>query len=78
MAKKKWNDLTPAQKACIVAGSAVDAGLRVWAGSDLASRPATEVIGPKWLWGTGLSVFNSMGILPVAYLLVGRKRPRPA
>ncbi|MFC0313959.1 DUF5652 family protein [Gordonia phosphorivorans] len=73
MAKKKWSDLSRGQKGVAVAVSAVDAGLRVWAGQDLASRSAADVNGPKWAWATGLSLVNSMGILPVIYLLRGRK-----
>lgn len=74
MAKKKWNDLSDGQKAAIIAVTAVDAGLRVWAGRDLATREKGEVNGPKWLWAAGLSMVNSMGVLPVVYLLRGSKR----
>lgn len=73
MAKKKWNELTTRQKSLIIGGSALDAALRVWAGRDLASRRASEVNGPKWLWGVGLSAVNSAGILPVIYLVKGRR-----
>ncbi|QRY61548.1 hypothetical protein JVX90_14130 [Gordonia sp. PDNC005] len=73
MAKKKWNDLTNRQKSLIIGGSALDAALRVWAGRDLASRSAAEVNGPKWLWGVGLSAVNSAGVLPVVYLVKGRR-----
>ncbi|MFT3661332.1 MAG: hypothetical protein QM809_08000 [Gordonia sp. (in: high G+C Gram-positive bacteria)] len=74
MAKQKWNDLSGGQKGAIIAAAAVDAGLRVWAGRDLATRPKDEVNGPKWLWGTGLSLVNSMGLLPGLYLVFGRRR----
>lgn len=73
MAKKNWNDLTTAQRGAVIGVTAVDAGLRLWAGSDLATRTPDEVRGPKWLWGLGLSVVNSMGVLPVVYLLAGRR-----
>ncbi|GEE04055.1 hypothetical protein nbrc107696_45010 [Gordonia spumicola] len=73
MAKKKWNQLTPGQKGVIIGTAAVDAALRVWAGSDLASRRPDEVNGPKWLWGAGLSLVNTAGVLPVLYLVKGRR-----
>ena len=38
MAKKKWKDLSNQQKGVVVATTAVDMGLRTWAGRDLASR----------------------------------------
>ncbi len=74
MAKKKWNDLTSTQRGAIIGAAAVDAGMRLWAGRDLATRAKDEVRGPKWLWGLGLSLVNSMGVLPAIYLLAGRRR----
>ncbi|GAC56428.1 hypothetical protein GOHSU_06_00400 [Gordonia hirsuta DSM 44140 = NBRC 16056] len=78
MLKTAWNQLTTGQKSAIIAVTAVDAGLRAWAGRDLAGRPAEQVAGPKWLWTLGLSVVNSVGVLPVIYLLRGRRRPTDA
>ncbi|MFM9379073.1 hypothetical protein [Gordonia sp. VNK21] len=74
MARTKWNDLTDQQKAAIIAAAAVDGGLRLWAGRDLAARNRHEVNGPKWLWAAGLSTINSLGVLPALYLLLGRRR----
>ncbi|NMO00128.1 hypothetical protein HH308_02735 [Gordonia sp. TBRC 11910] len=74
MARKSWKDLSPTARGSIVAAAAVDAGLRAWAGADLASRRGEEVNGPKWLWGTGLALVNSAGVLPVVYLVVGRRK----
>ncbi|MFZ2512481.1 MAG: hypothetical protein WAW85_15490 [Gordonia sp. (in: high G+C Gram-positive bacteria)] len=74
MAKKKWNDMSDGAKVALVSVAAADAGLRVWAGRDLAGRANDDVNGPKWLWAAGLSVISSMGALPALYLLVGRKR----
>ncbi|MFT3716994.1 MAG: DUF5652 family protein [Gordonia sp. (in: high G+C Gram-positive bacteria)] len=73
MAKKKWQDLSDRQKALIAGGAALDAGLRLYAGRDLATRERDEVRGPKWLWGVGLAVVNSVGVLPAIYLLLGRR-----
>ena len=74
MAKKKWKDLSNQQKGVVVATTAVDMGLHTWAGRDLASRTQEEINGPKWAWGLGLGVVNSVGILPAVYLIWGRKR----
>ncbi|BBX34762.1 hypothetical protein MMAG44476_31862 [Mycolicibacterium mageritense DSM 44476 = CIP 104973] len=73
MAKNRWNDLSPTAKATIVGLAAVDAGLRAWALRDLAGRDADQVNGPKWLWGSALGVLSTSGVLPAAYLVVGRK-----
>lgn len=72
MAKKKWNELSTGAKVSVVGVAMIDAGLRVWAVQDLASRPKSQVKGPKWAWGLGLSVLSTSGVLPAAYLLVGR------
>ncbi|MGV0815936.1 hypothetical protein ABQF34_28635 [Mycolicibacterium boenickei] len=74
VAKKRWNDLSPNAKAAVIAVTAVDAGLRAWALRDLAARDAGRVNGPKWLWGSALGLLTTSGVLPVAYLVVGRKR----
>ncbi|TPW91842.1 hypothetical protein FKW78_25860 [Mycolicibacterium fortuitum] len=53
--------------------AAVDAGLRAWALRDLAGRDASRINGPKWLWGSALGMLTTSGVLPVAYLVVGRR-----
>lgn len=73
MAKKRWNDLSPRAKTTVIAVAAVDAGLRAWALRDLAGRDASRINGPKWLWGTALGVLSSSGVVPVVYLVAGRK-----
>ena len=52
----------------------VDAGLRAWALIDLKNRPVDEVNGPKAAWALALTVVNSAGLLPAAYLVLGRRR----
>lgn len=74
-AKTKWKDMSGGAKAAVISVAAFDAGMRLWAGRDLAERKKDQVNGPKWLWGAGMSVISSMGVLPAIYLLVGRKRP---
>ncbi|MGB3697080.1 MAG: DUF5652 family protein [Gordonia sp. (in: high G+C Gram-positive bacteria)] len=73
MKKKKWTDLPPAARAGIIAVAAADAGLRVWALSDLRSRAKSDVRGPKAVWSVALSTVNTAGVLPAAYLLRGRR-----
>ena len=73
MAKKRWKDLSPNAKAAVIAVAAIDAGLRAWALRDLAGRDASRINGPKWLWGSALGVLSISGVVPVAYLVAGRK-----
>jgi hypothetical protein len=41
---------------------------------DLRRRPAAEVHGSKRAWATAIVLVNSVGAVPVAYFLFGRRR----
>jgi hypothetical protein len=69
----RWNDLTPAQRGVVVAGTAVEVVLTTVALVDLARRPGDQVRGPKLAW---LAVCAVQPVGPIAYLVVGR-RPSP-
>lgn len=71
MTRKRWSDLSPAARAGIVAGAAVELAVTSVALRDLLRRPADEVRGPKVLWGIALFV---QPIGSPLYLLVGRRR----
>ena len=71
---RRWRDLSPARRAAVLSVAAVDLGLRTWALVDLRRRPAENVKGPKAAWAAGLSVVSSAGLLPLAYLVFGRRR----
>lgn len=74
MARKRWSDLTDAQKTAILVAASVQISLAATAWVDLARRPAELVRGPKAAWAAAIAV-NFVG--PVAYFTVGRIR-RPA
>ena len=73
-ARQKWDELSPARKRVMITLGIADAGLRAWALVDLKNRPAEEVNGPKGVWALALTVVSSAGLLPAAYLLLGRRR----
>lgn len=68
--KRSWEDLTPRQRAAIVAGGAVEVVITAVALVDLARRPKRLVRGRKRWWLTGLAV-QPFG--PIAYLAFGRR-----
>ena len=70
MAKKSWADLSPTQKKVIVVTGMIEAAATTWCLRDLASRPSSQVRGPKLLWGPAMSV-QPFG--PIAYVLWGRR-----
>ncbi|GAA4413932.1 hypothetical protein GCM10023168_37130 [Fodinibacter luteus] len=74
MRSARWNEMSPTTRAVVVTAGVVDAGLRAWALADLRNRPAEQVLGPKAVWGLALTVVSSAGVLPAAYLLLGRRR----
>lgn len=49
--------------------------LKIAALVDLVRRPAEQVRGRKWVWAVAVVVVNSVGAVPLAYFLRGR-RPR--
>ena len=71
-----WRTLSAGQRATVVTVGALDASLRIAALVDLARRPAGQVRGPKWRWAVSLGVVNSLGVLPLAYLIRGRRPDR--
>jgi hypothetical protein len=75
MQPKQWQDLTDRQKRGIVLLGALQITLLAAALIDIRRRPADAINGSKRLWR---AVVFINGIGPIAYFVVGRKRPAPA
>lgn len=71
MARKRWSDLTDAEKTAILIAASVQLSLAATAWIDLARRPRELVRGPKPLWAAAIAV-NFVG--PISYFAVGRRR----
>lgn len=69
--KRRFKDLSPAQRAGVLALGSVQLALLATALVDLSRRPADEVRGKKAAWFPALFI-NFFG--PLAYLKFGRKR----
>lgn len=74
MARRRWSDLSERSRRLILLGGTVEGGLKIAALVDLRRRPASEIRGPKPAWAVALVLVNSVGALPLAYFLVGRRR----
>ena len=74
MARRRWNELTDAEKTAILVAASVQISLAATAWIDLARRPAAQVRGPKPLWAVAIAV-NFVG--PISYFAVGRRPARP-
>jgi hypothetical protein len=70
--KKRWRDLSPAQRAITTLVTTIQLALLVAALTDIRRRPATGIKGGKRLW-TALAFVDGVG--PIAYFAFGRKRP---
>jgi hypothetical protein len=68
--KKRWSDLTPTQRALILALASVELAFTATALVDLARRPASQIRGPKPLWLLGCFV---QPVGPLAYLMLRRR-----
>ena len=68
-----WRELTPRQRRAMIIRGGLQLGLLSAALTDLRSRPASKIRGPKALWVI-VSFVNYLGIGPVAYFLFGRRR----
>jgi len=70
MQRKRWADLSAAQKIGIMIGATIQLGLLVAGLWDLAHRTAEEVRGDRRFWA-GFMFVNWIG--PIAYFAYGRK-----
>jgi hypothetical protein len=70
---KNWRDLSTREKTPLVLRGIVQFALLAAALVDIHRRPAEEINGSKWLW-SAVALVNFMGIGPIVYFLLGRKR----
>jgi hypothetical protein len=75
-ASRQWSDLSERTRRLLTLTAVAEGVLKVAALIDLKRRPASQVRGPKWVWATVVTVVSSAGILPIAYFVFGRRRPR--
>jgi hypothetical protein len=76
MPKRRWSELSERTRRLIILGAAFEGVLKVLALIDLKRRPAAEIRGSKAKWAAAVVLVNSVGTLPIAYFLCGR-RARP-
>jgi hypothetical protein len=74
MAGKKWRDLSPGTRRFLAIAGAVEGVLKIAALADLVRRPAHEIRGSKPRWAAAIVVVNSLGAVPIAYFVRGRRQ----
>jgi hypothetical protein len=80
MARKQWRDLSQRTRRLLVAAAVAEGVLKVLALVDIKRRPPSQIRGPKWIWAAVVAVVGSAGVVPLSYLVVGRRQldRRPA
>jgi hypothetical protein len=74
VARKRWSDLDERARRLIIVGGGFEGLLKIAALIDLARRPADEVRGSKPRWVAAIGLINSAGVVPISYLVWGRRR----
>ncbi|WP_375386862.1 hypothetical protein [uncultured Amnibacterium sp.] len=73
MWQERWNALDPRVRQALGVAGGVEAGLRIAALIELARLPAGAVRGSRPAWAAALLLVNSFGVLPLLFLLRGRR-----
>ena len=71
--KRRWSDLSERHRRLIVVGGVIEGVLKIAALLDLRRRPAGDIRGRTWVWATVVTLANSVGVVPLAYFLYGRR-----
>jgi hypothetical protein len=75
-ARKQWRDLSEQNRRLLIAAAVAEGILKAAALIDIKRRPASQIRGPKWVWAAMVAVVSSAGVVPVSYVVVGRRQPR--
>jgi hypothetical protein len=73
MSTRRWSELSERTRKLIILGAAFEGVLKILALIDLKRRPAGEIRGSKAKWAVAIVLVNSVGAVPAAYLLCGRR-----
>ncbi|MBW4042706.1 MAG: hypothetical protein HIU86_11390 [Acidobacteria bacterium] len=73
MRHTSWHDLDPRLRQVLLTAAGVEAGLKIAALIDLAQRSRAEVVGTRTRWAVAILLLNTVGVLPIAYFLRGRR-----
>ena len=74
MSKKSWRDLSPRARRLVLTGATIEGMLKLVVLIDLKRRPASDINGSKTKWAAAMFL-NTAGVVPMIYLLRGRRLP---
>ncbi|WP_370180187.1 hypothetical protein [Rhodococcus wratislaviensis] len=73
MLARRWTDLSDRQRRWILVSSIIEGALKIAALVDIKRRPAEQIRGSKRVWATAVVLVNSVGVVPLAYFVLGRR-----
>ena len=73
MAMMHWTELSPRTRRVIVSVAVVDALLKTAAVVDLLRSRPEQVRGSRIAWLGAIVLTNSVGVMPIAYFVYGRR-----
>jgi hypothetical protein len=71
---RRWTELTTMQRRAVLSAGVAEGALKIAALIDLRRRPAGQIRGSKRSWAVAITLVNSLGAVPIAYFLRGRRR----
>jgi hypothetical protein len=74
-ARRRWSNLSKRTRTLIVTTAVADGALRVAALIDIHHQPASQIRGRKWMWTAAVALVSSARVVPISYLVFGRRRP---
>lgn len=72
--RKRWRDLSPRTRRLMIAVGIAESLLKAAALIDIRRRPAAQIRGSKRIWAVAVATVNSMGAVPLAYFVFGRRQ----
>lgn len=78
MLARRWSDLSDRERRWILVSSVFEGIVKIAALVDIKRRPAEQIRGSKRVWATAVVLVNSVGIVPIAYFVLGRRPQRHA
>jgi hypothetical protein len=70
---RRWTELSERTRRLIILGAAFEGVLKIAALIDIKRRPVSEIRGSKAKWAMAVVLVNSVGAVPIAYFVSGRR-----
>ncbi len=73
VARRRWRDLSKRTRILLTVAAVADGTLRIAALIDITRRPPNLIRGRKRLWAAVVALVSSAGVVPISYLVFGRR-----